>query len=348
MEDKADKSYNDDDDEDSGDDAWIAATQSQRKGRGHSPPPYGSYGFPLHQPTQATQWSQTQATLIPTQAQLSQGVPGPFGLPQNVGRNLAGIQMDQSAHYARANPTAAAPSKKKAKQGGGRKAGSKGYTQEETMYLLELMEEHIPIGTTAWETIARLHNEIFCDVPRSRDSLKRLYQGLLRKKTPTGDPHCPPDVKKAKEIERLIAARTRAGDISEENGGAMAALAGMEIDTKSSSSNTLEGTQALSAKRASPRMQSQQSFIEQVMAWQMMQSQQMNAQRELDRQQNKREQRQNKMMMQMMMMNQQMQMAAMFGKKPEVMKFNMDDSEDEEPTSKKPRTEDDIDDEKDI
>lgn len=335
-----DKSSND---EDSGDEALLAATLSQRSGRGNSPPPYPAY-FPMQQPTQ----TQTQATLIPTQTQLSQLSHMPFGLPPNVGQNLAGLPSGIP------NGQATMPKKQgKLKQGGGggggRKAGSKGYTQEETMYLLDLMEDQVPVGTTAWETITRLHNEIYSDFPRSRDSLKRLYQGLLRKKVPTGDPNCPPDVIKAKEIERLIAAKTRAGDISEENGGAMAALAGMEIDA-SSSSGTLEGTQALSVKRGSPKM-NQQSFIEQVMAWQMMQSQQMATQRELDRQQDKRDRRQNKMMMQMMMMNQQMQMAALFGKKPPPMNMNFDlsDSENEgSPAGKKPRTEDNQDNCKDI
>eukprot|EP00977_Amphora_coffeiformis_P013371 scaffold3492_cov99-Amphora_coffeaeformis.AAC.1 len=108
------------------------------------------------------------------------------------------------------------------------------------------MEKHIPIGTSAWEAITRQHNEIYSVNARGRDSLKRLYQGLLQKKVPTGDPHCPPEVKKAKEIERLVAAKTRAGDISKENRGAMAALAGMEIDMSGTSLTTLEGTQALS------------------------------------------------------------------------------------------------------
>lgn len=108
-------------------------------------------------------------------------------------------------------------------------------------------------------------------------SFERLYQGLLRKKTPTGNPHCPPDVKRAKEIEQLIAAKTRAGDISEEKGGAMVALAGMEIN-RSSSSTLVEETHALAVKRSSPKM-NQQSFIEQIVAWQMMQSQQIVVQR---------------------------------------------------------------------
>jgi len=334
-----DKYINEDD---SGDDeALLAATQSQMKGRGNSPLPYAAYGFPLHQPTQRTQWSQTQETLIPTQTNFSHLPQG--GLPMDLAGTPSGIRAPAKAP-AMAAPAVSKNKQGKFKQGGGRKTGSKGYTEEETMYLLDLMEEYIPVGGTAWETIARLHNEIYSDFPRTRDSLKRLYQGLLRKKVPTGDPHCPPDVKKAKEIEQLIAAKTRAGDISEENGGAMAALAGMEIDA-SLSSGTPEGTQALSVKRSSPKM-NQQLFIEQIMAWQMMQSQQMAAQREQDRQQDKRDRRQNKMMMQMMMMNQQMQMAAVFGKKPKPMNINFEfsDSEDDDsPAVKKPRTKDDED-----
>ena len=144
------------DDDDSGDKALLAVIQSQKSGQGNSPPSCAA--FPLHQPMPPTQWSQTQewsqtqATLIPSQ--LSH-VHGPFGLPLNAGHNLAGLPSGIANESATTQAPMRAPSvMAKKKQGVSCKAGSKGHTQEETMCLLDLMEEHIPVGTKVCETIA--------------------------------------------------------------------------------------------------------------------------------------------------------------------------------------------------
>eukprot|EP00977_Amphora_coffeiformis_P013372 scaffold3492_cov99-Amphora_coffeaeformis.AAC.2 len=111
-------------DEDSGNEALIAAAKSQNSGRGNLPPPYASYAFPMQQPTEHTQWSQTQTTLIPTQTQLERSQ---FALPPNVGNSLAGLPSGISNAQASAMCKAPLPATTTAdrKGGGSRKARSK-------------------------------------------------------------------------------------------------------------------------------------------------------------------------------------------------------------------------------
>ena len=92
------------------------------------------------------------------------------------------------------------------------------------------------------------HNKTY-DLGRLAASIKEQYQTLLQRREPTGDPNCPPDVKLAKAVERKLKAKQRAGDISYENGGPVAALAGMETKA-SDDGRTRLGGGALVQKRA--------------------------------------------------------------------------------------------------
>jgi hypothetical protein len=75
---------------------------------------------------------------------------------------------------------------------------------EELDNLLDLIKEILPLSATQWEEIAKYHLSRYPDKNRSVDSLKRKFKELNSKKIPTGDPHCPQEVRRAKRIRRAI------------------------------------------------------------------------------------------------------------------------------------------------
>ena len=171
----------------------------------------------------------------------------------------------------------------------GRSSGSRNYTEEERLNFLQIMERNLPISGTEWALLAREHAQTYPGNNRDVPSIKRQYQALLRRREPTGDPHCPPDVKKAKYIDRLLKAKQSAGDISEESGGPLAAVAGLEAvganserlsDTDSTRPPPLQAGSVLVQKRTqSPRTTSSHSLIESMLAMQVMAQQSAAAER---------------------------------------------------------------------
>ena len=91
------------------------------------------------------------------------------------------------------------------------------YSQEEVDNFLDELEEIIPVTATAWERVAELHLSRYPDQQRSVDSLKRKFKELHNKKVPTGDPLCPPAVRRAKRIRYLIIDKMDASDLNEYN-----------------------------------------------------------------------------------------------------------------------------------
>ena len=68
--------------------------------------------------------------------------------------------------------------------------------------MLDLLEKILPIGPDKWNEVVELHSEKF--PRRNFESLQRKYNTLHQKSIPIGDPHCPPEVKQAKQIKHLI------------------------------------------------------------------------------------------------------------------------------------------------
>jgi len=91
------------------------------------------------------------------------------------------------------------------------------YSQEEVDNFLDELEEIIPVTATAWERVAELHLSRYPDQKRNVDSLKRKFKELHNKKVPTGDPLCPPAVRRAKRIRYLIIDKMDASDLNEYN-----------------------------------------------------------------------------------------------------------------------------------
>ena len=84
---------------------------------------------------------------------------------------------------------------------GGRKGLSKNYSHEETMTMLELMQEILPISMEDWQLV---EDRLRAKFPPGREvaSMRRKYHILHRKKCPTGDPNYPPEVKLARTVQR--------------------------------------------------------------------------------------------------------------------------------------------------
>jgi len=58
------------------------------------------------------------------------------------------------------------------------------YSTEEVDSFLDLLEEYLPISSTAWERVAEVHLMRYPDLKRSVDSLKRKFKELHNKKIP--------------------------------------------------------------------------------------------------------------------------------------------------------------------
>ena len=89
------------------------------------------------------------------------------------------------------------------------------YSQEEMENFLDLVEEILPMSQSAWERIAELHSSRYPDLKRTVDSLKRKFKELHSKKVPTGDPVCPPAVRRAKQLRHIIIDKMDASDLNE-------------------------------------------------------------------------------------------------------------------------------------
>ena len=97
----------------------------------------------------------------------------------------------------------------------GRRQGKSNYSGTEIEHMLDILEEILPIGTDEWQAVEDQHN---IDGVYNRTALnlrKKLY-ALKNKKMPTGDPNCPPAVRRAKHIFRDIGDRCDASDASED------------------------------------------------------------------------------------------------------------------------------------
>ena len=91
---------------------------------------------------------------------------------------------------------------------GGRPPGRSNYSNDELDLLLESVREILPISGREWEEVATRHASYFADSRRTGEQLKKKYNRLAKTKIPTGDPNCPPSVREAKTISRLIVEKT--------------------------------------------------------------------------------------------------------------------------------------------
>jgi hypothetical protein len=67
----------------------------------------------------------------------------------------------------------------------------------------------LPIGKFEWERVAARYNAKYPTRPRLMRNLRNRFNNYAGKKPPTGDPDCPPLVRKAKQINQLF--KSKAG-----------------------------------------------------------------------------------------------------------------------------------------
>jgi hypothetical protein len=92
-----------------------------------------------------------------------------------------------------------------------------GWKRPELEFLLQLIEERLPVGGEEWAKVAELHDKEYPENKRDKDCIKRKYSKLYLTKMPTGDPSCPWSVRRAKSINEQI---KRKCDITEGNSDA--------------------------------------------------------------------------------------------------------------------------------
>ncbi|KAG9400744.1 hypothetical protein AC1031_010183 [Aphanomyces cochlioides] len=82
----------------------------------------------------------------------------------------------------------------------------KGWCSASVEFLLDQVERYLPIGRNGWEKDEHAFN-LSDFVQRDLDALKRKFVVLKNNPKPTGDPDCPPEVVRAKRINREIDSR---------------------------------------------------------------------------------------------------------------------------------------------
>ncbi|KAG9404772.1 hypothetical protein AC1031_004977 [Aphanomyces cochlioides] len=100
-------------------------------------------------------------------------------------------------------------------------------------------DEALPLCTTEWESVLGLHELRYPGQGRTVDSIKRKFSSLYRRQIPTGDPHIPPEVRKAKSIRLKMTERADMGD-GTEGGGLLSS--GDELDNDGDDSQIQEGS----------------------------------------------------------------------------------------------------------
>jgi len=60
--------------------------------------------------------------------------------------------------------------------------------------MLETIGIILPVAGMEWECVEREHEGRWPDKQRTKESIKHKFQSLHRKRVPTGDLNCPPDV----------------------------------------------------------------------------------------------------------------------------------------------------------
>jgi hypothetical protein len=78
------------------------------------------------------------------------------------------------------------------------------FSMEELDSFLDSVKDILPLSTTQWESVVEMHLARYPDKGRTVDSLKRKFKELHIKRIPTGDPHCPPAVHRAKQLRNAI------------------------------------------------------------------------------------------------------------------------------------------------
>ena len=81
------------------------------------------------------------------------------------------------------------------------------FLREEFDSFLDTVKDILPLSTTQGESVVETHSARYPDKGRTVDGLKRKFKELHIKRNPTSDPHCPPAVRRAKQLRNAIIQR---------------------------------------------------------------------------------------------------------------------------------------------
>ncbi|KAJ7348656.1 hypothetical protein DFH08DRAFT_648901, partial [Mycena albidolilacea] len=100
----------------------------------------------------------------------------------------------------------------------GRPQGSANYGKEDVRKMFDLVAELLPVGQKGWKEVERRYNKWAKQNGRAErppKALENKHKQYLRQKKPTGSGSCPPEVKRAHEIEDLINQRVGTRELSD-------------------------------------------------------------------------------------------------------------------------------------
>ena len=109
------------------------------------------------------------------------------------------------------------------------------FSREELDSFLDSVEDILPLSTTQWESVVETHSARYPDKGRTVDSLKRKFKELHIKRIPTGDPHCPPAVRRAKQLRNAIIELMDGSDLNSPARGTRTDATGMGGESGESS-----------------------------------------------------------------------------------------------------------------
>ncbi|KAJ7724101.1 hypothetical protein B0H16DRAFT_1597052 [Mycena metata] len=101
---------------------------------------------------------------------------------------------------------------------GGRPAGSTSYGKTELNHMFKVVGDVKPIGQKGWKKVEHKQNKWAKAngyAVRPPKAIENKFKGYLRLKKPTGDAECPPEVKRAHELEALINERVGTRELSD-------------------------------------------------------------------------------------------------------------------------------------
>ena len=116
------------------------------------------------------------------------------------------------------------------------------FSREELDSFLDSVEDILPLSTTQWESVVEMHSARYPDKGRTVDSLKRKFKELHIKRIPTGDPHCPPAVRRAKQLRNAIIELMDGSDLNSPARGTRTDATGMGGESGESSGGSDDDT----------------------------------------------------------------------------------------------------------
>jgi hypothetical protein len=102
------------------------------------------------------------------------------------------------------------------KKGEKRPQRGKSINAEDTLHLLDLVEQLKPLANSEWDELATHYNEIGSIIKRNGDTLKKKFYTLARKKPPTGTTQVPSVIKRARYLDKLIDTHHQVGGIEDD------------------------------------------------------------------------------------------------------------------------------------